>query len=157
VRQRTVTIFVGLPGAGKSYGHWLAKGRGDWPVFSPDYLLFRRGQYAWSKKHSAQAWASCYRFLGKWLRVDTQRCTWDATFVTPISRSAILGIAKGYGCRVEAIYFKTPLRTCLARNAKRSLDRQVPEATIREMHRQLVPPTKAEGFDSVKVVRWLRK
>ena len=153
MKQRTVTIFVGLPGAGKTYGYWLAIGRDTEPIFSPDHVLMRRGHYAWSKKNVAQAWASSYRFFGKWLWYGSQRCSWDATFVTPISRSAILGIAKGFGCRVEAIYFKTPLRTCLARNAKRSPDRRVPESTIREMHRQLTPPTRAEGFDSVRVIR----
>lgn len=152
MKRQTVTILIGLPGSGKTY--YVNRG-GDGAIFSPDSLMHdRRKRYVWSRKRSAWAWAEMYRWFGKWLRYGEGSCVWDATNTKAILRSALINIAKGYECRVTATYFKTPLRICLARNAERSPDRRVPEATIREMHRQLTPPTKAEGFDSVKVVKW---
>ena len=150
--QRVVTVLIGIPGSGKT--HFLNRGGGG-AIFSPDSLLLntRTKKYVWTRARSAWAWAETYRWFGKWLRYGSGSCAWDATNTKAILRSPLINIAKGYGCRVMAIYFKTPLRTCLARNRQRTPDRRVPEATIRAMHRDLTSPTRSEGFDSIRTIR----
>ncbi len=72
----------------------------------------------------------------------------DATHLTPSERRPYLRLPD---CRVEAVYFDTPLAVCQARNLQR--ERVVPAEVIARMAARLVMPTKAEGFWRVKVVR----
>jgi len=152
VKQRVVEILVGLPASGKTT---YVNRDGYGAIFCPDNLLRnpKTKKYDWSKKRAAWAWAEMYRWFGKWLRYGQGNCVWEATNTKAILRSPIINIAKGFGCRVEAVYFKTPLRTCRARNRQRTPDRRVPEATMLAMHEALTPPSRAEGFDVVRVVR----
>jgi len=75
----------------------------------------------------------------------------DATNLTPKDRRQYVRIARERGCGIEALYFDVPLEICKARNAARG--RVVPEAAMDKMAAKLIPPTEAEGFDKVEVVR----
>ena len=75
----------------------------------------------------------------------------DATHLTPRERQPYIEIARRYGCRVEALYFRVPVPVCKRRNRRR--DRVVPGAVIDRMAGKLVPPSRAEGFARVRVVR----
>lgn len=74
----------------------------------------------------------------------------DATCLTVGERRPYLRIGELYGAEVEAIFFDTPLDTCLERNRRR--ERRVPEEAIRGLARRLSPPTLAEGFSRIFVV-----
>jgi predicted kinase len=71
----------------------------------------------------------------------------DATHLTPRERRPYFQLP---GCRVEAVYFDTPLAVCLERNRLR--DRVVPAEVIERMAAKMVKPSKAEGFRRVRVV-----
>ena len=73
----------------------------------------------------------------------------DATCLTVGERRAYIRIGELYGAEVEAIFFDTPLDTCLERNRRR--ERRVPEEAIRGLARRLQPPKEQEGF--ARVVR----
>lgn len=75
----------------------------------------------------------------------------DATNLAPWERRSWIRFAEQHGCEVEAVFFDTPLETCLARNAARV--RVVPADVVKAMSRRLLPPSKAEGFHSVTTVR----
>src|SRR5262249_24949091 len=77
--------------------------------------------------------------------------TWiDATNLTPFERAPYLGIAKSYGCQLDAVFFDTPLDLCRARNAVRA--RVVPDDALVNLAQKLIPPTTDEGFDRVTVI-----
>ncbi|MFE7656322.1 AAA family ATPase [Streptomyces bottropensis] len=58
----------------------------------------------------------------------------DSTNVEPHVRAGLLALARRHGRQALALRFPVDLDTCLARNAERSDDRRVPEATLRWQH-----------------------
>jgi predicted kinase len=75
----------------------------------------------------------------------------DATHLTPWERKPYIQLARRHGSKLEALFFDTPVETCIARNQTR--DRIVPEDAIRKMARRLVPPSKKEGFARVRTIK----
>ncbi len=75
----------------------------------------------------------------------------DATHLTAWERRPYLKLAEVYNASVEAVFFDVPLEVCRERNQRRN--RVVPEDVLQRMAAKLVPPTKAEGFSRVTVVR----
>ena len=146
-KQKTIYMMVGIPGSGKST--WIRDHvKQDWAVLSPDTILERRYNYEWTPERAAEAWAESYRLFGS-LLLQGRTMVWDATFISPIIRAAILHTSKGAGYRIEAVFCDTPVDVCVIRNASR--DREpVPESTIHRMADNLVPPTEAEGFDRIQ-------
>ena len=71
----------------------------------------------------------------------------DATNLTRRERRPYIKIAADYGASAEAIYFDTPLETCMERNRARK--RSVPEEILRMMAAKLQMPSTEEGFTSV--------
>ena len=71
----------------------------------------------------------------------------DATHLTPWERKPYVILAQRYGCRLEALFFDVPVEVCIARNQAR--DRVVPEAAIRKMALQMIPPSREEGFTEI--------
>ena len=53
----------------------------------------------------------------------------------------------------RAVWIDTPLEVCLARNAARAGRAQVPLRGLLGTRARFVPPSTAEGFDRVEVVR----
>ena len=137
--------MIGIPGSGKST--WVKEKNEGWIILSPDAILEERYNYEWTPERASEAWAESYQRFGQ-LLLENKSIIWDATFTTPMMRSAILHISKGAGFRVEAVFCDTPIETCLTRNAARERD-PVPESTIRRMSDSLIPPTESEGFDVV--------
>ena len=149
-----VLVAVGLPASGKTT---FLKKIAMHHVYSPDLRLFEQGVYCYSPERLTEAWRTEYRDFGKDLirfRRDTRLhlMTWDATFVSQISRSAIVNIAVGMDHRVDALYFDTPTAVCIHRNEERSDDRRIPSEKMEIFVKQLQPPTRAEGFRNVLVV-----
>ncbi|MGW9439616.1 AAA family ATPase [Streptomyces sp. NPDC055607] len=58
----------------------------------------------------------------------------DSTNLEPHVRAGLLELARRHGRQAFALRFPVDLDTCLARNAQRSDDRRVPEATLRWQH-----------------------
>ena len=79
----------------------------------------------------------------------------DATNLTPQERQHWIKLARDYNYEVQAVFFDVPLEVCLERHQRR--DRVVPEDVMRRMAAKLKPPSFAEGFAKITVVRVKKK
>ena len=67
-------------------------------------------------------------------------------------RAEIIPAAKAAGFRVVAYYFRTPLRTALARNKRRPTGQVIPVPGVLATFKRFQPPEWEEGFDEIHVV-----
>lgn len=73
----------------------------------------------------------------------------DAILVKRSEREPILAAARARAVGAVAVWIKTPLELCLARNASRPEDELVPEQAVRNVFAAVEPPTLEEGFERV--------
>lgn len=144
-------------------------------VVSPDaHLVNEAGKYEWSPTRVKQAWENARAELrvvlyyadklvlmvgvpgaGKstWLAANGEQGAvyFDATLCGDRARAEFVGLARSMGKPVEVVWLDTPVAVCVARNAARTPDRQVPEETVRGMADRLsrFPPHVREGFARV--------
>ncbi len=151
-------LLIGLPGSGKST--WVKQLLAECPqihLISTDGI---RGQLFGNETiqgHWLLIWREIRRQL---LQAQKQGKTviYDATNAQRRQRRKVIALARGFGfTHITGLWADTPVWLCLARNRKR--DRQVPEAVIFKMHRQLrdAPPTLEEGLDSIIRLSGLRE
>lgn len=127
-----------------------------------------RNAWAWEQCHAAlatvleaaKAGARLYVLVGaqgsgkstwasKLLAQEPEAIVFDAILVKKSEREPILAAARKCGVQVVAVWFRTPLAVCLARNAGRPPDEVVNEQALRNVHAAVEPPTCTEGFVQV--------
>lgn len=136
-------ITVGLPGSGKST--YLA--RQGVNAISSDDVRRVIADDPHDQSMNARIF-SVIRYLIRQRIAAGRPVTYvDATHLTKWERKPYVKIAQRYGCILEALFFDIPIEICLARNQTR--DRVVPEAAIRKMAQQMIPPSKDEGFAKI--------
>ena len=146
-----MVLAIGLPGSGKS--SWFK--RNNITPLSSDMvrlLLFDDSQ---EQRFQDLVFSNLRSMLKARLIARRPLNYLDATNLTPHERSSWIKLAKDYGYEVQAVFFDVPLEVCLERNRRR--DRVVDEDAMRRMATKLKPPTFAEGFSKVTVVRVKKK
>jgi predicted kinase len=133
-------IFVGVQASGKST-FYRAR-------FSPKYI---RVSLDWLKTRAKE-------------RVAVQAClnagqsfVVDNTNVRAADRAGYIEAAKAAGSRVIGYYFRTELRTAIARNSKRTGKEAIPVPGLIGTFKRLQPPTMEEGFDELFSVELTRE
>ena len=144
---------------------------------NPDHFLQTEAGRVITPERNARAWEQSYEALDAALRHATEastlyvlvgpqgagKSTWarnlmehdaraivfDAILVKKSEREPLLRAARAHHVSSIAVWFRTPLETCLARNAARPKDEVVPERGIRNVHAAVEPPTTDEGFQSI--------
>jgi predicted kinase len=145
--KQRIVITVGLPACGKST--YLERFRAR--AISSDEIRGLLADDPRNQKIHKRVFATVRYLLRHRLAVGRPVTYVDATHLTPKERRPYLEIGRKYGCPVDVLYFDVPLEICLRRNRKR--DRKVPESAMRRMQAKLVPPSKSEGFRTVKRIR----
>ncbi len=73
----------------------------------------------------------------------------DAILVKRSERLPIILAAKAQGVAITAVWLRTPLAICIARNAARPADERVSEQAICNVYAAIEPPDLCEGFDEI--------
>jgi predicted kinase len=140
-----VVVLVGLPGSGKSSYLERIGAAG----LSSDAIRKLLADNETDQTIHDRVFATIRYLLRQRLGLGRPVTYIDATNLTPEERRPYIGIARTYGCELEAIYFDVPLTICRERNAGRH--RIVPDDVLERMALKLIPPSTAEGFDRVTV------
>ncbi len=156
--SKPIIILIGLPGSGKStWAHQFIVQCPRYRIVSTDTT---RAQL-YGDEAIQGSWHDVWRHIQQSLRASLETLEagqldgviYDATNARRRHRRQFIQYLQrlGYG-PLGAIWFDRPLSICLERNAQRH--RQVPEAVICRMQRQLqgAPPDVAEGL--AWLVRW---
>lgn len=144
---------------------------------NPDHFLETAAGRVTTPERNAEAWKQCFELLDAALQssdVSTKiyvligpqgsgKSTWarrknieeshsiffDAILVKRSERSPILVKARERGVPALAVWFRTSLADCLARNAARPIDEIAAEQGIRNVYSAVEPPSHSEGFTEV--------
>lgn len=139
-------VLVGLPGSGKS--SW-AKEQGA-AVISSDHMRWLLADDENDQTIHREVFATVRYMLRCRFELRRPLTIVDATNLTRRERRPYIRLAQMHGCRVEAVFFDTPLETCQLRN--RSRTRVVPPEIIEMLAARLALPSVDEGFDAVTMV-----
>ena len=138
---------MGLPGSGKStYLDKLGV-----KALSSDAVRVLLADDATDQTIHERVFATLRYLLRHRIAIGREVSYVDATHLTPAERRPYLLIGERYDCPVEALFFNVPVEVCKQRNLRRG--RVVPEEAIDEMAARLVPPTPAEGFSRVCIIK----
>nr|WP_166756079.1 ATP-binding protein [Modestobacter marinus] len=132
--------MVGLQGSGKS--SWVAAHlAGTHVVVSKDHWPNARHREARQQRVVAA------------LLAEGASVVVDNTSPSPAERAPLIATAAAAGVPVRAVFLDVPLETCRARNEAREGRDRVPLVGLYSAAGQLTPPSTAEGFGEVQVVR----
>ncbi len=151
-------FLIGLPGSGKSFlARKLVQVSPERSLISTDAI---RAQL-FGDEAIQGSWQLIQQEIQIQLRqalrqIQESDCTeataiYDATNTRRKNRREAIAQIRAIGFRqITGIWLDTPLPICLERNGQR--DRQVPEAVILRMDRQLrgAPPSLSDGLDSLQ-------
>ena len=133
-----VIIMSGLPGTGKDT--FIKSNFADLPMISLDDI---RKELKISPTEPQGRVADEARKRARELLRNKTPFVWNATNITPMTRSRIIDLVSSYGAASKIVYLETGWEELLARNDGRK--EAVPPVEIMKMLGKLTPPETFEG------------
>ena len=146
-----VVLAIGLPGSGKS--SWFK--RHNVTPLSSDMVRALLFDDIREQRYQDLVFSNLRAMLKARLIAKRPMNYVDATNLTPHERQHWVKLAKDFNYEVHAVFFDVPLEVCIERHQRR--DRVVPEEVMRRMAAKFKPPSFAEGFAKITVVRVKKK
>lgn len=133
-----VTVMSGLPGSGKDA--WIARNLPDLPVVSLDAVRAETG--AAPTGNQGRVIQAAQERAREHLRAGRD-FVWNATNVSRLVRTKVLGLLRDYGAHIHIVYVEVPPDRLFQQNAGR--DTPVPTDTILGLVDKLDPPAPWEA------------
>ncbi len=77
----------------------------------------------------------------------------DTVNATVAARAPLIRLGRHHGARIVGYYFPSAMGEAVARNRRRPGAERVPDVAVYAAAKRLEPPSPAEGFDELLVVR----
>jgi predicted kinase len=135
-------IFVGLQASGKS-------------TFFRERFAFTHDLVSKDRFRNNRDPARRQRLLLQTALAAGRPVVVDNTNPTLEDRRELIDLARAHGAEVVGYYFDSPLEGCLERNRLRHGKAHVPDVALFAAQKRLHPPSPAEGFDRLYLVRLL--
>lgn len=130
-----IIVLTGIPGSGKS-------------TFCEKYF---KGEYVRVNLDTLKTRANEDKLIAECIENNISFVV-DNTNVSVEKREKYIKIAKEIDCKLISYYIPTPKKIALDRNSLRTGKARVPNVAIYTMAKDLVEPSKEEGFDEMYVV-----
>lgn len=145
----TLTLMIGLPGSGKST---YAKTKIDRKVklLSSDAIRKELFLDETNQENNTLVFKTLHERARNFL-IDGKDVVIDATNTNIDDRTKTLSSFADLNIKRKAIIIETPVELCIERDSRRR--RTVGEDVIKSYHENYTPPTKAEGFDDIIMVK----
>ena len=148
--MKTAYMTIGIGASGKST--YLNETFPDLQHISADAFRIVEGEYLFDPDREGDVWKRVKLLIA--IACDAGRdFVFEATNLTKVRREPYLTMMKKYNYTIIALYFDTPLSTCLERNEQRKDNRRIPDETLKKMHLNREMPSITEGFAAVKIIR----
>lgn len=150
-RVKTIHLFVGLPGSGKTTFYERNKAlffRGAVRLSLDDFRRLIGGhQFYPNFEPIVKMWVDV---TGKYMLANGYDLVLDATHISAHLRRSWINIARMFGYVVRCWHFQTPKRRCIDRDHDRiGTKNAVGLQIIENMASRFERPLKAEGFEAV--------
>lgn len=135
-----LVILIGLQGSGKS-SFYRARFAGTHDWVSKDRFPNNRNPARRQRQLLEES-----LLAGRSVAIDN-------TNATATDRADLIALARSFGATVVGYYFESRLADCLERNRQRAGKERVPDVALYITRKRMQPPSLAEGFDRLFLVR----
>jgi predicted kinase len=151
MNKPTLTVLVGLPGAGKSTWINNHKEKLNMVVHSSDEIRTELLGDVNDQSKNDLVFQTLHSRVKEDL-LNGNNVVYDATNLSRKRRISFIQELKHISCKKVCVLFATPYQICLANNFSR--ERQVPEGVISRMIKSFDVPAYCEEWDDIQIIWW---
>ena len=145
-------MLIGIQGSGKTtYSKELAV------LYNAKVISTDKVRQTYVGIAESEVFPTVYRLCSEELK-NGFNVILDATHITPKVRKRTFDMLDQFGVTYESVayYFDTPVEVCLKRVEKRNQDPNelfIPLDVIESYGKNIIPPTKEEGFSEIHIIK----